>query len=79
MSANFTFGHNINVLSNPSREDQEFVDGIKLSFEAIGRLIIEFPFYKLYNNKLSQDFVKGQKVRSYIDAITYRPSFTIRK
>ena len=62
VSANFTFGNNIDVLTSPSKEELDFVDGLALSTDALGRLMTESPLYKLYNNKLSRDFVKGSKV-----------------
>lgn len=59
VSAKFVYDSDIDVTNS---EYREFVQAICSSFEIIGRLLAELPFYKLYNNQLSQEFIKNQKV-----------------
>ena len=62
VSAKFVFGNDLNVVCNPSKEDLEFVEGVSILISLFGRLVEEVPFYKLYHNKTSRDFMKAVEV-----------------
>lgn len=53
----------IDVLNDPSGQFKKLVDSIGLHFDAMGQLVAAPPLYKLYNNKISRDFVQSRKVR----------------
>ena len=50
------------VVTNPSKEDRAFIDAVKYTNSLFTRLPSELPFYKLYHDKLSQEFVEASKV-----------------
>ena len=64
VSAKFVYGNDADVLVAPSEDYKNLVDAISLTLEVVSRLLVSPPLYKLYNNKLSKDFVKSQKVRT---------------
>lgn len=62
VSVKFVFDNDIDVLNNPAGEYKDLVEYVRNMTEIIAQLIIAPPLYKLYNNKLSRDFVKNTKV-----------------
>jgi hypothetical protein len=60
----------VNVVADASEEYKEYVKAIDTLMHIFYRLVLELPLYKLYNNKLSRDFMKAVKVskRSCINA-----------
>ena len=45
-----------------SEEYQDFVREMSSLIEMFTRVMVELPLYKLYDNKLSQDFKRGLEV-----------------
>ena len=41
----------------------EFVKGVSILISLFSRLMREFPFYKLYHNEISRNFMKAVEVR----------------
>lgn len=62
VSAKFVYNDDLHVFDNPTDESEEFIKAVELFFNCIGRIVIEPPLYKLYPNKLYQDFDKSIKV-----------------
>ena len=58
----FVFDNDVDVLDSHSEEYAGFVRSVVSQIEMLARLMTAPPFYRLYNNKLSQDFVKNVKV-----------------
>ena len=63
-SAKFVYGSDVKLVTDASEEYSEYVKAIDTLMHIFYRLIIELPLYKLYNNKLSRDFIKATKVSS---------------
>ena len=62
VSAKFVFGNDLSVVANPSKEDQEFIDAVSTFIALVWQVIAELSLYKIYNNKLSKDFMESVKV-----------------
>ena len=62
VSAKFVFGTDINVVTECTEEYQEFVREVGTFIELLARIITELPLFKLYDNKLSQDFKRSVNV-----------------
>ena len=56
------FDNDIDVLDDFSGKYTGFVKALHNLIEVMARLVSAPPLYKLYNNKLSQDFVENSKV-----------------
>ena len=56
------YNTDLNVFNNPSEETEQFIEGVNLIFECLGKLLIEPPLYKIYPNKLFRDVKKGYTV-----------------
>ena len=63
VSAKFVFDTDLHVFDNPTRETEQFIEGVTLCFDCFGKMLVEPPLYKLYPNKLFRDFKKGIMVR----------------
>lgn len=62
VSAKFLYNTDLHVFDNPSEETEQFIYGVTLLFESIGKLGFEPPLYKIYPNKLYRDFKKALAV-----------------
>ena len=62
VSAKFVFDNDLNVVCNPSKEDCEFIEGVSDVIHIFARVNSELPFYKVYHNQLSRDFVRSFEV-----------------
>ena len=63
MSAKFVYNADVDALVNPTKETEEFIEGVTLVLGSLSRLIVEPPLYKIYETKLHKDFKRGYKVR----------------
>ena len=70
VSAKFVFGNDMSVVANPSKEDQEFIDAVSTFIALVWRVLTELPLYKIYNNKLSKDFMESVKVNLFLSMTT---------
>ena len=62
VSAKFVFGTDIKVVSECTEEYEDFVREVGTVIEMFNRVMVELPLYKLYDNKLSQDFKRSLEV-----------------
>ena len=62
VSAKFVFGTDVSVVADCPEEYKEFVEAVGTLVGLFDRLATASPMFKLYDNKLSQDFKKAQKV-----------------
>ena len=62
----FVYDNDVDVLDKHSEEYAGFVRAIVSQIGIIAKLMAAPPLYRLYNNKLSRDFVKNEKVYIYI-------------
>ena len=58
------------MVANPSKEDQEFIDAVSTFIALVWRVMAELPLYKIYNNKLSKDFMESVKVNLFLSMTT---------
>ena len=64
------FDTDLHVFDSPTRDTEQFIEGVTLCFDCFGKMIVEPPFYKLYPNKLFRDFRKGIMVRVACSLLT---------
>ena len=57
------------AITDSTDKYKEYFESISTIMEMFYRLNSELPFYKLYNNQLSKDFMRAMKVRSNINMI----------
>ncbi len=65
VSAKFVFDTDLHVFDNPTKDTEQFIEGVTLCFDCFGKMIVEPPFYKLYPNKLFRDFRKAVMVSKF--------------
>ena len=63
VSAKFVYNIDLHAFDNPNEETEQFIEGVSLFFDCLGKITVEPPLYKLYPNKLYRDFSKCFKVR----------------
>ena len=68
VSAKFVFDADLHAFDSPTKDTEQFIEGVTLCFNCFGRMLVEPPFYKLYPNKLFRDFRKGIMVSYYSHA-----------
>ena len=56
------YNTDLHALDNPTKETEQFIEGVNLFFDCIGRLTFEPPLFKLYPNKLYHDVSKSLRV-----------------
>lgn len=66
VSAKFVFDADLHAFDSPTKDTEQFIEGVTLCFDCFGRMLVEPPFYKIYPNKLFRDFRKGIMVRYYL-------------
>lgn len=59
VSAKFVFDADLHVFDSPTKDTEQFIEGVTLCFDCFGKMIVEPPFYKLYPNRLFRDFRKA--------------------
>ena len=59
VSAKFMYNTELDVFNNPSKETEQFIDGVTFLFESIAKVMTEPPLYKIYPNKLYRDFKRN--------------------
>ena len=57
------YGNDTSVISNPNEEYKTLVDAIEKIFEVFGRVMVELPLYKLYNNNVAKMHKEATMVR----------------
>lgn len=62
MSAKLVYGSDWHVVTDPSAEDQEFIDAVAVFGSTILRLYTELPLYRLYENSLAREFKEAVEV-----------------
>ena len=60
--ARIIFNNKIDVFKNPTQETEDFLDAVHTILNCIFRLQVDFPFYRLYPNKLYRDTKRGFSV-----------------
>lgn len=62
VSAKFVFGTDISVVTECSQEHMDFIREVNTLINMFVRLSVELPLYKLYDNKLTQEFRRAVDV-----------------
>ncbi len=63
VSAQVVFGRDWNVVANPTAKDKEFIEAVEFILGSITRVMMEFPWYRIYPDKFSREFKRAQEVK----------------
>ena len=56
MSAKAVYGSDWDIVANPTKEDQEFIDAVAFFISSITKVMAVIPWYRIYPDKFSRDF-----------------------
>ena len=56
------FGSDVDVVANPTPENEEFIVAVHSIFQLFSDIVVSLPLYKIYDNKVSRDFKAAAKV-----------------